>query len=115
MRSKGQDREKLIKFLDQRAFDPILKTSEQQYETEKQKSKLREVKARTKRDKRRYHEEHRTAEAVRNAFMVDIDSTETQQAARDLEHLDLPRLPDLREDFLKLCDDLDVNDERRLD
>jgi hypothetical protein len=61
-------REKLLRFLDQRAFDPILRASPDRYSGD-DKDKLEHVKGATERTKQRYHHDYASAEEVRGRYL----------------------------------------------
>lgn len=100
-------REKLVRFLDQEAFDPILRASPDRYSAGDQ-SKLEYVQSATERTRQRYHDEYASAEEVRDRFRGDLSSSAAQQVQRELEELGLPTLRDLRDEFEHLCRDLGV-------
>jgi hypothetical protein len=101
-------RERLLKFLDERAFDPILRTSPDRYSSDAQKRMLEDVKRRTESEKKRYHENYTSAEEIRGRFLEDVHSSAAEKVNRELQKLNLPRLPDLRDEFLRLCEQAGV-------
>jgi hypothetical protein len=85
----GQDaREKLVQFLDEEAFAPILRTSPDRY-SGNDKDKLQHVKDATERTKQRYHHDYTSAEEARDRFRDDLSSTAAQRVQRELEQLGL--------------------------
>jgi hypothetical protein len=100
-------REKLLRFLDQRAFDPILRASPDRY-SGNDKDKLEHVKDATERTKQRYHQDYTSAEEVCARFREDLSSSSAQRVQRELEELGLPTLHDIKDEFEALCRDLGV-------
>ena len=105
--SKAEDKKKLLNFLDKKAFDPILNKSKEDYNTDAKKKKFEDVKAATEREKERFHN-YNTAEEIRENYHRDLNSSAAEKINRELKDLDLPRLPDLKDEFFILCDELGV-------
>jgi hypothetical protein len=108
MASDKEKKEKLIGFLNKKAFDPVLKASESRYENENQKKKLKDVKESTESEKKRFGE-YKSASEVKDQYLNDLNSSAAKKINRELSDLDLPQLPDLKEEFLELCEKLDVS------
>jgi hypothetical protein len=100
-------REQLVHFLDEKVFDPVLKATESRYD-ESQKRKLSDVKRSTESEKRRFHDTYRTAKAVKSNYLSDLNSEIAKRKNKELEELGLPRMYQVREEFLKLCERLHV-------
>jgi hypothetical protein len=100
-------REKLIQFLDERAFDPILRARPDRY-SGSDRDMLTHVKGATERTKQRYHHDYTDAEEVRDRFRDDLSSSAAQRVQRELERLGLPTLHEIEGDFEDLCRDLGV-------
>lgn len=100
-------REKLVQFLDEQAFDPILRASPDRY-AGNDRDKLEHVKEATERTKQRYHHDYTSAEEVRDRFRDDLSSSAAQRVQRELERLGLPTLDDVEDEFEDLCQDLGV-------
>jgi hypothetical protein len=100
-------REKLVRFLDQKAFDPILRASPDRF-SESDRDKLEHVKGATERTKQRYHDDYTNAEEVRDRFRDDLSSSAAQQVQRELEQLGLPTLHDVEGEFEDLCQHVGV-------
>jgi hypothetical protein len=100
-------REKLVQFLDEEAFDPILRTSPDRY-SGNARDRLEHVKGATERTKQRYHHDYRSAEEVRDRFRDDLSSAAAQRVQRELAQLGLPTLHDVEDEFEGLCRDLGV-------
>lgn len=106
-------RERLVRFLDRRAFEPVLRASPEDYASEADRRLLEDVKSRTVAEQKRYRQGYRTAEDVRTNFMRDLSSEPAKKVHAELRRLKLPALPDLEDDFLDLCDELGVFQARR--
>jgi hypothetical protein len=97
-------REKLVQFLDQKAFDPILRASPDRYSAN-DKDRLEHVKEATERTKQRYHHDYTSAAEVCARFRGDLSSSSAQRVQRELEQLGLPTLHDIADEFKALCRD----------
>jgi ferric-dicitrate binding protein FerR (iron transport regulator) len=102
-----EKKERLVRFLDSRAFDPILKMSPEDFSAD-QKSKFEDVRRSTEAEQKRFREEYRTAKEVRDNYLSDLNSHTAKKKNEELEALGLPRLPQFKEEFLRLCHELDV-------
>ncbi len=91
-------REELVRFLDRKVFDPILRTDPDRYE-ERERDRLEHVKRNTESEKERFHQEYRTAEEVRDNYRSDLSSRTADRVNRDLEELGLPTLRSVRDEF----------------
>jgi hypothetical protein len=107
--ARDQDsRQKLIAFLDRKIFDPILRASPDPYSREADKQRLQHVQRNTESEKQRFHDDYPTAKDVRDNYLSDLSSRTAQRVDHDLELLQLPKLPDVRDEFLELCRSLGV-------
>lgn len=104
---QDEKREKLLNFLNKKAFDPILEKSKEDYDSEAEKRRLEEVQRTTKREKERFWR-YDTPEEVRENFLNDLSSEAAVEVQEELKELDLPRLPQFKKEFLDLCKELDV-------
>ncbi len=95
--SDKEKREKLVKFLDQKAFDPILSKSADDYPDENKKKKFQDVKKSTESEKNRFHNEYKTAAEVKDNYLSDLDSRTAKKKNAELKELGLPTLPDLKD------------------
>lgn len=105
--SKAEDKKKLLKFLDDKAFDPILEKSREDYGSENEKKKFDHVKQSTEREKKRFHN-YNTAEDIKENFQRDLNSDPAKKIHSELKDLSLPRLSQLKDEFYDLCDKLGV-------
>lgn len=101
-------RERLVDFLDRKAFQPVLHASPEEYRSEADKTKLREVQEKTHTERQRYRERYTTAEEVRDNFRADLTSEHAKKVHRQLRELNLPTLPDIKDEFERLCQELGV-------
>lgn len=102
-----EKKEKLVSLLDQAAFDPVLKKNPDNFSTEKRQL-FDDVKRSTESEKNRFHNEYRSPKEVKDNFLSDLSSQAAKKKHEDLRKLGLPKLPDVKKKFLKLCDDLKV-------
>ncbi len=108
MASDKEKREKLVRFLDQKAFNPILKKKESDFHSDNEKSKFKDIKRSTENEKKRFHDNYNTAGEVKDNYLSDLSSETAKRKNRELKQLNLPRLPDFKDEFMKLCDKLEV-------
>jgi hypothetical protein len=103
-----EKKERLVRFLDSHAFDPILKMSAERF-TGEQRSKFEDVRRSTEAEKKRFHERYRSAGEVKQNYLSDLTSHTAKKKNEELEELGLPRLPQFKEQFLKLCEELQLD------
>lgn len=109
MAEKKNAREKLLRFLDSKAFDPVLKASAEKYHSDAAKKKLEDVKQSTEGSKKRYHEKYGSASEVFKRFKDDLSSDAAKKVQKELKELGLPTLPELSGEFEQLADRLGVH------
>jgi len=107
MATKKDARKELLKFIDTKAFDVILKTSPDKYK-EKDRENFEEIRRKTENEKEKFHNDYKTAEEVKKNFLQNVHSKPAQKLDKDIERLGLPALPQLKNDFQKLCDELGI-------
>ena len=100
-------KEKLLDFLEKKAFDPVLNKSKDDYDSDTKKKELEDVKRSTKSEKERFRN-YGSAKEVRDNYLSDLNSEPAQKINRELDDLNLPKLPDYKKDFLDLCEKLGV-------
>ena len=100
-------REKLVRFLDEKAFEPILRAGPERY-SGPDRQRLEHAKRATERTRQRYHDHYMSAEEVRERFRDDLSSSAAQRVQREIENLGPPTLHDVEDDFEDLCRDLGV-------
>ena len=100
-------REELLKFLNQKVFDPILWALPEDYKSEDLKKKLNDVKKRTESEKHIFHE-LQTAEQVKKNYLADLDFRTARKTDYELDELKLPSLTKVKDEFLRLCEKLKV-------
>jgi hypothetical protein len=92
----------LLKFLDSRVFNPILRAKKSDYRNSDQKA-LADVQGSTKSEKARFHGYH-SAQEIRDNYMSDLHSDTAKRINKELRRLKLPRLPDVKDEFLAIAD-----------
>jgi hypothetical protein len=100
-------RKELLKFLNQKVFDPILRALPEDYESEDLKKKLSNVKRHTESEKHLFHE-FQTAEEVKKNYLANMDFRTAKKIDHELDELKLPSLPKVKDEFLGLCEKLRV-------
>ena len=106
--SEKENRDKLLEFLDQRAFEPVLQASKEKYPADQRKM-LKDVQSTTKSTQKRYHNKYDSPQEIYNNFKNDLSSASAQAVHQQLQQLGLPTLKDIRSDFEKLANDLGVS------
>lgn len=91
----------LLSFLDKHIFHPILNANEDKFGT-KQREDLADVKKRTEVEKARFHG-YDSAERIVAMYKDDLSSEKAKPVNARLQDLGLPRLADVKEEFLKLA------------
>ena len=94
-------KQELLDFLDKHIFYRILHASERDLST-KQREDLEDLKRRTQEEMGRFHG-YDSAEKIIAMYKDDLTSPAAVPVNARLQDLDLPRLIDVREDFLKLA------------
>ena len=93
----------LIRFLDSRVFNPILRAKKSDYK-ESQQGALADVQHATKSEKARFRS-YRSAAEVRDNYLSDLHSKTAKRINKELARLELPRLPDVKDEFLRMADE----------
>lgn len=109
-RKRDDKQDQLIRFLERRAWRPVLKAPEDEYPDADQK-RLERVKRKTESQQQRYRD-YNSAGQVRQEFQDDLSSQAAKRVNADLRKLDLPTQPDVADEFFRLADKLGVKGER---
>ncbi len=107
MASGSSKREELVRFLDRKVFDPVLRKREDDF-SGGQKQKFQDVKRSTENEKNRFHHQYGSAEDVKNNYLSDLSSSAGKKKTSELEELGLPSLPQVKQEFIELCERLGV-------
>ena len=102
-----EQRKKLLDFIDKKAFDVILTTSPDKFK-DKDRETFEGILKKTENEKQKFHGKYKTAEEVKKNFLQNVRSKPAQKLDKDLEHLGLPTLPQLKDEFMDLCKKLEV-------
>jgi hypothetical protein len=89
----------LVDFLEQRAFDPVMR-ARADGRSEAERKKLEHVQKATQSEIRRYRSYDSAKEVVVN-FRRDLDSRAARKVHAELEDLKLPTINDIRDEFEK--------------
>ena len=95
-------KKELLQFLDSRVFNPILRANEHDFRESDRKA-LADVQDSTKSEKARFHG-YRSAQEIRDNYLSDLHSDTARRINQELRRLKLPRLPDVKEEFLAIAD-----------
>ena len=95
----GQEdaRRELLRFLDERAFDPVLRARPEDY-PESKRPELAEAQRATRSERERFHS-YRGVDEIYRMFHDDLSSDAALQIHRKLRDLDLPTIADIRIEF----------------
>ena len=107
MAAAKDKRKELLSFIDKKAFDVIINTSPDKFKG-KDKENFVGILKKTEAEKTKFHEVYKTAEEVKANFLDNTHSNSAQKLNKELEHLKLPTLPQIKDDFLELCKKLDI-------
>lgn len=102
----GDAREQLLEFLEERAFNPVMRASAEG-RSEADKRKLAEVQAATKAEIDRFRGYGSAHEIVKN-FKRDLDSEPAKKIHAELRTLRLPVINDFKDEFERKADALGV-------
>lgn len=100
----------LVRWLERRAWNPILRASPDDY-AEADRKRLQRVQRKTEAQRERYRG-YQSAGQLRQEFQDDLHSQAAKSTNADLRKLDLPTQRDVADDFLKTADRLGVTAER---
>jgi len=100
-------KKKLLDFIDKKAFDVVINADPGKYSKEDQK-KLEDIQRKTKNEKDQFHNDYNNAKEVKEGFLSDVRSDAAKKVDKELRHLHLPTLPEIKDDFMELCDKLGV-------
>jgi len=101
-------REQLLRFLDDRVFQPALAAQPLAYSTADEKKLLKSVQKRVHESRTRYVADYASAADVKANFAQDLHSKPGQALASDMWQLKLTRFEDVQPAFFALCQQLGV-------
>ncbi len=99
-------KQKLVQFLERKAWNPILKTKADGY-SESERKVLERVQRKTQSQRERY-ESYGSAGELRQEFEDDLHSENARKTNADLKRLELPIQADVADEFFRLADRLGV-------
>lgn len=99
-------KKELLSFIDHNAFDVILKKDPEKMD-EKEKDQLGELQRKTKEEKEKFHN-YGSAREIKDNFLQNVRSKPAHKLNSKLKDFKLPILPDLKDDFEALCEQLGV-------
>jgi hypothetical protein len=101
-------REELLRFLDERVFQPALAAQPLAYSTADEMKLLKTVQKRVHESRTRYIADYASAADVKANFVQDLHSKPGQALASDMWQLKLTRFEDVQPAFLALCQRLGI-------
>ena len=99
-------RRELVQFLEQRAFDPVMK-ARAEGRSEAEKRRLEDVQTATEEEIERFRN-YGSAKEVLDNFRSDLDSEPARKVHAALRSLDLPTINDIRDEFERKAEELGV-------
>jgi hypothetical protein len=99
-------KDQLVRFLEERAFEPVLK-AKPTGRSEAERKKLEHVQKATRAEIDRFHHYGSAQEVVTN-FRRDLDSEPAKRVHAELRSLGLPTIHDIRDEFEKRAEKLGV-------
>ncbi len=99
-------KEKLVDFLEQRAFRPVLDKRPDDYSSQSDKRKLVDVQRATRSEVDRYRHRYTSARDVIDNYKDDLTSEPAKEVDRELNDLGLPTLRDIEPQFRKKVEEL---------
>jgi hypothetical protein len=109
MQIDNKKKELLLEFLDKNVFDPVLEAVPEQYSSERDRKMLKIVQQNVKNEKDLFHQFPFTAQEIRNQYFRELYFEARGRNGRELEDLELPRFVQLREQFIDLCKNLQLD------
>lgn len=102
--AKADDKQKLVHFLEQNAFQPVMRADPDKFPGNK-RDQVRDMQRRTQSEIERFQNYDSPEEVVTN-FKRDLTSEPAKKVHRELKSLGLPTLGDVRKDFESLAHQL---------
>ena len=99
-------KDELVRFLEERAFKPVLNAKPKD-RSEPEQKKLDHVQKATRAEIERFHK-YRSAQEVVTNFRRDLDSAPAKRIHAELRSLGLPTINDIREEFERHAEELGV-------
>ena len=99
-------KDELVRFLEERAFKPVL-SARSKGRSEAEQKKLEHVRKATRTEVKRFHNYGSAQEVVTN-FRRDLDSEPAKRVHAELRSLGLPTINDIREEFERRAEELGV-------
>lgn len=104
--AEDRTQQKLVQFLDRRAWQPVLRAKQEKYE-EADRKRLATLQKKTETQKKRY-EGYTDAGELRQQFQDDLHSGPAKKTESDLKQLKLPVQAEIADEFFELADRLGV-------
>ena len=98
-------RKQLLDFLNEKAFDPVLRADADRLDSDSERERLRSVQDATRREIDRFRGRDSVSGIV-DEFKGDMSSDPADEVTHRLHSLDLPALQDLEDDFRRKVEEL---------
>lgn len=102
-------RSRLLEFIDQKILDPVLEALPEQYSSERDRKLLLMIQKLSAKEKEEFHDKRLTDSQIVEKYFRRIYWETHLRFGKQLEDLELPRFLQLREQFLQLCAELQLN------
>lgn len=96
---------RLVDFLDQKVFNPIMEARPELYSSEREQKKLEYVKKFTSTEIEHFHCKENSPEQIRDMFFRELYYETSGVLGKDREDLELPRFLEIREVFMGLFEE----------
>jgi hypothetical protein len=96
---------RLVDFLDQKVFNPIMEARPELYSSEREQKKLEYVKKFTSTEIEHFHRKEISPEQIRDMFFRELYYETSGVLGKDREDLELPRFLEIRELFMVLFEE----------
>jgi hypothetical protein len=100
-------RKQLLDFINKKVFNPVLSADPEKYD-EDDREKLKDIQLKTKNEQKQFENDFMTAEKVKKGYLSDVRSEAAKKLNAELKKLELPILPDFKDEFKDLCEKLGV-------
>ncbi|HEX3020676.1 MAG TPA: hypothetical protein VHP36_10260 [Chitinispirillaceae bacterium] len=109
MQQTGDNKSRLLEFIDRNALDPVLEALPEQYSSSRDRKLLVNLQKRAAKEKDEFHNEQLSLSQIKEKYFREIYWETHLKFGKELEDLELPRFLQLRKQFLQLCTELLVN------
>lgn len=105
--TEKEKQKKLLGFIDGKIFNPILKAKKSKY-SEKDQETLEEVQKKTEEEKKKFQKDYKNSKEIKSNYLSNVNSEPAKKLNKKIKSLDLPTMPEYKDEFQELCEELDV-------